>query len=217
MPDGRGGPVRPSRRRGRGVMTTAQADTIADEKRALRTRARARRREAREAAGPGAAGAAVDTFFAAITLRAGCIAAGYWPMNDEFDVRPLLAALYARGHACGLPVVAGAGMPLVFRAWTPETVLVPAAFGTSVPPEDAPEVTPEMLLVPLLAFDERGFRLGYGGGFYDATLARLRSGGEAVLAVGTGFDGQRVDRVPTGASDQPLDWVVTEARALEVV
>ncbi|MFQ5959414.1 MAG: 5-formyltetrahydrofolate cyclo-ligase [Alphaproteobacteria bacterium] len=197
-------------------MTTGEAETIAEAKRTLRKRARARRSEAREAAGPGAADAAARNFFDAITPPAGCVVSGYWPMNDEFDVRPLLAALYARGHGCGLPVVAGKGRPLVFRAWTPETALVPAAFGISVPPEDAPEVTPALLLVPLLAFDDRGYRLGYGGGFYDLTLARLRAGRGAVLAVGVAFDGQRVDAVPAGASDQPLDWVVTEARALEV-
>ncbi|MFQ5784258.1 MAG: 5-formyltetrahydrofolate cyclo-ligase [Alphaproteobacteria bacterium] len=191
-------------------MTVASLD---QEKRALRIVARERRRAAHAAAGPGAASAAVANFFAAITPRDGCAVSGYWPMADEFDVRPLMTALHDRGHVCALPVVTGRGRPLVFRRWTPGMALDPAAFGTSVPPADAPEITPELLLVPLLAFDERGYRLGYGGGFYDRTLAGLRAAGRPALAVGVGFEGQRVDETPAAATDQRLDRLITERRA----
>lgn len=197
-------------------MIAAHAGAIADEKRALRALSRTRRRAAREAAAPDAGEAAARHFFSAIEPAPGCVVSGYWPMDAEFDVRPLLTALHARGHPCGLPVVVGRGRRLTFRAWRPGARLETAGFGIEVPPADAPEVTPELVLVPLLAFDERGFRLGWGGGYYDMTLAELREAGRKVLAVGIGFEAQRVDRVPTAASDRRLDWVVTEARAREM-
>ena len=160
--------------------------------------------------------AAARHFFSAIEPAPDGVVSGYWPIDAEFDVRPLLGALHARGHPCGLPVVVGRGRPLVFRSWRPGDRLEAAAFGVSVPLGDAPEVTPGLLLVPLLAFDDRGFRLGYGGGYYDMTLGALGAGGGAVTAVGVGFEAQRVDRVPAGATDRRLDWVVTEARARRI-
>jgi 5-formyltetrahydrofolate cyclo-ligase len=192
-------------------MTTA--DPTAEAKRLLRAETRARRSEARAAA-PDAGEHAVSQFFDAITPAPGCVVSGYWPMDDEFDARPLLGALDARGHPIGLPVVLGKGRPLVFRRWRPGDTLEPAVFGTSVPGEAAAEVTPSLLLVPLLAVDPRGFRLGYGGGFYDRTLDGLRAAGSAVTAVGISFDAQCIASVPTNTNDQPLDWLVTECRAV---
>jgi len=127
---------------------------------------------------------------------------------------PFWASFMDAARSIGLPVVVGKGRPLVFRRWRPGEALQPAAFGTSVPGAAAPEVTPDMLLVPLLAVDPRGYRLGYGGGFYDRTLDRLRGGGRTVTAVGVGFDAQCVAAVPKGLGDQPLDWLVTERRAV---
>ena len=197
-------------------MTASPEPTIADAKANLRAAARLRRREASaragERAGEGAGEAVARLFLEAVAAGAGCVVSAYWPMGDELDVRPLLAALHGRGHPCCLPVVEGAGEPLVFRAWTPSTSLVPAPFGTSVPPDDAPVMTPEVLIVPLLAFDVRGYRLGYGGGFYDRTLAALRAAGKPALAVGVAFEGQRADEVPVDGNDQRLDMLVTERR-----
>ena len=105
----------------------------------------------------------------------------------------------------------GCGLPLVFRAWKPGDALVAAAFGTRVPSDDAPVLTPELLLVPMLAFDDRGYRLGYGGGFYDRSLAGLKS----PIAVGCAYDAQRVDDLPVDDHDRRLDWIVTETRILE--
>ena len=198
-------------------MTASPEMTIADAKAAVRAAARVRRREARahamEKAGEGAGEAVARLFLEAVAPGARCVVSAYWPMGDELDVRPLLAALHDRGHPCCLPVVTGAGEPLAFRAWTPSTSLVPAAFGTSVPPDDAPVMTPEVLIVPLLAFDVRGYRLGYGGGFYDRTLAALRIAGKPALAVGVAFEGQRVDDLPVDGTDQRLDMLITEQRA----
>ncbi|MDJ0951517.1 MAG: 5-formyltetrahydrofolate cyclo-ligase [Alphaproteobacteria bacterium] len=134
---------------------------------------------------------------------------GYWPTRGEIDPRPLLSVLSERGHTIGLPVVAGPAQPLVFRMWRPGDALVEGSFAIMTPPETAPEVTPDALLVPLLAFDRRGFRLGYGGGFYDRTLAKLRAAGH-VYALGVAFAAQQVEAVPRTASDEPLDALATE-------
>lgn len=143
------------------------------------------------------------------------VVSGYWPLKDELDPRPAMAALAAMGHSLCLPVVVGRDRPLVFRAWDDKTALQPAAFGTMVPGPDCPVLEPELLLVPLLAFDRRGFRLGYGGGFYDRSLAGLRAWGRAT-AVGVAFAAQEVPEVPIEAADEKLDWIVTERESLRL-
>lgn len=143
-------------------------------------------------------------------------AAGYWPLGSELDVRPLLLHLHEGGRTVALPVSGPKGTPLIFRAWGPETALCEGRFGIREPDHGAPEVVPAVLFVPLLAFDRRGHRLGYGAGYYDRTLAGLRAAGGAVLAVGIGFAGQEVDAVPHGPYDQPLDWIVTERFSIKV-
>ena len=140
---------------------------------------------------------------------------GYWPMADEIDVRPLMTRLFEDGWKVALPVVVAKGEPLIFRRWRPGMVLQAGGFGTLHPGPEAPEIVPDILLVPLLAFDNRGFRLGWGGGFYDRTLARLRAAGE-VNAVGIAYQGQNVDSVPHSSHDQPLDRVVTDEGILEI-
>lgn len=135
----------------------------------------------------------------------------FWSMGSEIDTLPLLQALNDAGIATALPVVVKKASPLVFRAWAPEDQLVDGGFGTSVPEPMAPEVRPDVLIVPLLAYDNDGYRLGYGGGFYDRTLEMLRRDHPGVIAVGVAFSGQRVDTVTRGPHDQPLDWIATEA------
>lgn len=188
--------------------------TIADHKAALRRDAMARRRDAARAQ-PDAGAALRDNFLAAIVIPAGAIVSGFWPMGDEIDVKPLMHALIARGHRIALPCVAGRGKPLVFRAWAPGDTLIPGTLGTSTPSDDKPALTPDVVIAPLLAFDRRGYRLGYGAGYYDLTLAHLRAGG-GVLAVGVGYDAQEADALPAEPWDQPVDWIVTERRALPV-
>lgn len=181
-------------------------------KTALRAEAKRRRGEAASLA-PAAAEAVCAEVLAAVPFPAGCAVSAYWPMRDELDPRPLMHRLAGRGHPIGLPVMAGKGRPLVFRAWRPGDALEPGGFGTQVPAPDRPEVRPRVLLVPMLAFDRTGYRLGYGGGFYDRTLAGLRADGDA-LAVGIAYAGQEVDDVPHDGNDQRLDWIVTEAEAI---
>mgnify|MGYP003483513180 CR=1 FL=1 len=120
----------------------------------------------------------------------------------------MMRSLAARGHTLCLPVVIAKGRPLAFRAWAPGDPLERVAFGLSVPRWDAPPAVPDFLLVPLLAFDRRGFRLGYGGGYFDRTLRDLRQR-KPILAVGLGLDELEVDAVPHLDYDQRLDWVLT--------
>ena len=180
----------------------------------LRRMAAARRTEA-AAAAPEAGGAVRDRLRAALRVPEAAVVSGYWPMRGELDPRPALLALAAAGHPLCLPVVAGKGRPLIFRAWAPGADLVPGAFGAEVPVPESPVLQPSLLLVPLLAFDRRGYRLGYGGGFYDRTLAALRRARE-VTAVGLAFAAQEVDQVPAEATDERLDWIVTEGEALSL-
>ena len=130
--------------------------------------------------------------------------AGYWPIGTEIDIRPLLTALHERGHPILLPTTPPRGHPLSFRLWQPGNPLQSGRFGTVVPTGDGG--TPDVLLVPLLAWDGRGHRLGYGGGYYDRTLAAL----PGCPAIGCAFAAQRIPEVPAGAHDMPLDAVATE-------
>jgi 5-formyltetrahydrofolate cyclo-ligase len=145
----------------------------------------------------------------ALAMPPGIAISGYWPLPGEIDVRPALRHYHREGHTVGLPVVTGKHQPLVFRLWDPSLELVQGSFRVMTPPPEAPAVLPTILLVPLLAFDPEGYRLGYGGGFYDRTLAKLRAEAHAV-AVGVAYAVQEVPLVPRGAFDQPLDFIVTE-------
>ena len=137
----------------------------------------------------------------------------YWPKGAEIDPRPTIAALQDRGHEVGLPVMDGGDRPLVFRRWRQGEPLHPVGYGLLEPGADAPVLTPRLLLVPLLAFDRRGVRLGYGGGYYDRTLADLRARGSAV-AVGLAYSVQELPEVPHHQADQRMDWVVTESETI---
>ena len=138
--------------------------------------------------------------------------AGYLPIRDEIDPRPALAALAARGLAVCVPVIEGSGLPLRFVLWAPGDATHTGPLGVEAPTGGAP-AEPDLLLVPLLAFDPRGHRLGYGGGFYDRTIAALRAR-RRVVALGFAYAAQRVAQVPDSATDMRLDGIVTEAEVL---
>jgi len=140
---------------------------------------------------------------------------GFWPIGDEFDPRPLMEDLAARGHRLCLPVVVGKGRPLAFRAWAPGDPLERAGFGLSVPRWDAPPAIPRFLIVPLLAFDRRGYRVGYGAGYYDRTILELKAHVPRLYALGVGFALQEIPEVPALAHDQRLDAIATEAYLIE--
>ena len=137
------------------------------------------------------------------------VVSAFHPYQSEIDTRPLLGRLAGEGWTTCLPVVLGKGVPLEFRRWLPGESLIKGVWGIERPPETSPVVEPDVLIIPLLAFDRKGFRLGYGGGFYDRTLEKLRVL-KKIVAIGVGYGAQEVDAVPHGAHDQPLDYMMTE-------
>jgi 5-formyltetrahydrofolate cyclo-ligase len=149
-----------------------------------------------------------------IEVVPGAIVSGFSPMKSEISPLPLLRRLADAGLSLALPVVTGRGQPLVMRAWSFGTPLVSGVWGIREPPADAPELYPDILIVPLLAFDRRGYRLGYGGGYYDRTIARLRTM-KPVTAVGIAFSAQQIEDVPITPRDERLDLVLTEAGTID--
>jgi 5-formyltetrahydrofolate cyclo-ligase len=142
------------------------------------------------------------------TLGAPGEVSGYHPIRDELSPVRLMEALLAAGWRLSLPVVTGKTSPLTFRRWAPGGALIEAGFGLRIPPGSAPSVTPSVLLVPLAAFDSSGFRIGYGGGYYDRTLAGFRAAGR-VTAIGIAYECQQVAAVPREPHDQRLDHILT--------
>lgn len=159
----------------------------------------------------GQGGLAAARLLEQLEPHAGKVISGYMAMRSEIDPRPAMEALSATSRIC-VPVIKGKGQPLTFALWTPETTMVDGPFGASIPA--APDyVEPEVLIVPLVAFDRRGNRLGYGGGFYDRTLAMLRAI-RPTRAIGFSWAAQEAQNLPIEATDQPLDMIVTENEVL---
>ena len=180
----------------------------------LRDRAERIRKEAHAQRADAAAASLSGRFLDSVgNLPSGSVVSLYWPMQHEMDVRPLMADLSARGVWIALPVMDGQASPLKFRAWSPGENLVSAPFGVREPSDAAEELTPDIVAVPLLAFDQQGNRLGYGGGYYDRTLAHFRQERE-VLAIGVAYDEQEFPSVPVDAGDERLDMVVTDRRTI---
>jgi 5-formyltetrahydrofolate cyclo-ligase len=145
-------------------------------------------------------------------VSAGARVAGYWPIGDEADVRPILHRLHEIGAECALPVVTGSGRPLLFRAWRPGDDLMEGPLATRQPLDDKSEIVPNILLVPGLAFDRNGWRLGQGGGFYDRTIEGLANRAP-IFTVGVCFSCQVIEAVPYGPGDVPMDALATEEAA----
>ena len=137
------------------------------------------------------------------------IYAAYLPIRSELSPLPLVAALADLGIATALPVTPQPGNPLTFYRWAPGMRLDDGPYNTKQPPLSNESVIPDVILAPMLAFDARCWRLGYGGGFYDRSIARLRDSGHEVVVIGIAFAGQQVDKVPTGPYDMALDAVWT--------
>lgn len=132
----------------------------------------------------------------------------YWPMRSEADPRPILEALQERGLPLCLPAIVARRM--LFRRWAPYEPIVPGGFGTLVPQPEQPDVVPAILIVPLAAFDRRGYRIGYGKGHYDAKLTELG----AVISIGIAYGAQEIAAVPEEPHDRRLDWIVTERETI---
>ncbi len=175
--------------------------SLSERKAQLRRAAKA----ARDGASPLARAAAATRLYARLMHLRGAVIAGYLPIGSEVDPRHAMAALGRDNRMC-VPVVASRGAPLRFREWWPGIALEKAAFGVDVPTEGGWRV-PDIVIVPLLAFDADGGRLGYGGGFYDRTLPGLNG----ARAIGLAVEAQRMDTLPLAGTDVTLSEIVTEA------
>jgi len=179
----------------------------------LRRRALATRKDVFAARGAVAAQALSANLTAKFPDVRGKIIAGYWPIGSEIDCRLGLTALHQNGAVACLPITGQRGDRLVFRRWAPDDALEQGPFGTFHPRSSAAVIEPSVLLIPLLAFDAKGQRLGYGAGYYDRTLSAMRSV-KSVMAIGIAFDEQETDLIPTEPTDAALDGVVTDKRLL---
>lgn len=148
------------------------------------------------------------TAVTALGITPGMPVSAFLSIGDELDTGPLLAALQGAGARLSLPVMQGKGKPLIFRAFAPGDDLATVVWGIREPKADRPQLKPSLMLVPLLAFDSQGWRLGYGGGFYDRTIREARAK-RALRTIGLAFDEQKVDAVPHLDYDEPLDDVLT--------
>ncbi|HLL29225.1 MAG TPA: 5-formyltetrahydrofolate cyclo-ligase [Xanthobacteraceae bacterium] len=189
-------------------MILTEAKSAADKKRELREAAIARRDRMPPDDRVRAARKIAAGHFP-IEVPKGAIVAGFSPINTEFNPIPLLRRFSDAGARLALPKVVGRGNPLRMREWKFGDPLVAGVWGIREPGPDAPEVDPDILLVPFAAFDRAGYRIGYGAGYYDMTLAALRAK-KTIVAVGLGFATQEVDKVPVEAHDQRLDFILTE-------
>jgi len=150
-----------------------------------------------------------------LTLAPGTIVSGFMPLKNEINPLPLMRKLADAGARLALPVVVGRGKPLVMRGWQWGEPLVAGVRGIREPAPEAPEVQPDILLVPLLAFDRGGHRIGYGAGYYDLTIAQSRAR-KPIVAVGIAFAAQEVETVPRTAFDAQLDLVLTENETIDL-
>ncbi|HET9244296.1 MAG TPA: 5-formyltetrahydrofolate cyclo-ligase [Xanthobacteraceae bacterium] len=191
----------------------AQSTSIEDAKAALRRQARARR-DALPADMRAAAAQAIAARPFPVAVAPDAIVAGFMPMGSEINPIPLMRTLASCGAQLALPAVAGRGKPLTMRAFAFGETLVPGIWGIREPAPGAPEVAPDILIVPLLAFDRSGHRIGYGAGYYDMTVAALRAR-KTILACGVGFAAQEISTVPTTPRDVRLDLVLTEREVID--
>lgn len=144
-----------------------------------------------------------------------CVVASYYPIGSEIDPRPLAETFMCEQVKIALPVLEGPDLPVTFKRWSPGEPLERGPFGVLEPVADARTVTPDLVLVPLVAADRTGGRLGYGKGYYDRTLAGLRAAGR-VRAIGLAFDEQLVDAIGVESHDQPLDWIITPTEVIKI-
>ncbi|MCG6207278.1 5-formyltetrahydrofolate cyclo-ligase [Rhodopseudomonas sp. HC1] len=186
--------------------------TDAPSKNDLRAAALARRRGLSEAARTAAA-MAIAARGLPFELPPGAVVSGYAPIRGELDPLPLMQALAARGARLVLPAVVQQGRPLRFHAWQPGDALLRSPLGIDEPRPEAPELNPDILLIPLAAFDGLGHRIGYGAGYYDCTLEALGAA-RRIITVGLAFAVQQIAAVPAAAHDVALDYVLTEHETL---
>jgi 5-formyltetrahydrofolate cyclo-ligase len=195
-------------------MPGVDADTIAERKAELRKEGRARR-AALPVLEQSEAAQTIAARGLPVAVAPGAIVSGYAPIKSEISPLPLMRRAADAGAKLALPVIQGRGTPLIMRAWGFGETLGSGVWGIREPKPEAPEVFPDILLVPLLSFDRAGYRLGYGAGYYDMTIARLRAM-KPVVAIGIAFAAQEVDEVPKTPRDERLDLVLTEREIIDL-
>ena len=191
----------------------SEPPAIPDQKAALRTAALALR-DALPAAMRAAAAETIAARAFPVTVAPGTIVAGFSPMKTEINPIPLLRKLSDAGAQLALPAIAGRGKPLLMRAWHFGAPLKAGQWGIREPTADAAEVAPDILIVPLAAFDRAGHRIGYGAGYYDMTINALRAQ-KPILAIGIAFAAQEIPKVPATERDARLDLVLTEREIID--
>jgi 5-formyltetrahydrofolate cyclo-ligase len=195
-------------------MTESTVESLSDKKAELRREAMARR----DALPPEARQAAAEAIAARkfpLAIAPGVIVSGFMPLKSEINPLPLMRKLAGQGARLALPVVAGRGKPLMMREWVFGEPLVAGVWGIREPQPEAAVVDPDILLVPLLAFDRAGHRIGYGAGYYDLTLAQLRAR-KLVIAAGLAFAIQEIAAIPATPRDARLDLVLTEREVIDL-
>ena len=192
----------------------SQPDSISELKSIIRSDA-ILRRDALPAPERAKAAEAIAARAFPLAIEPGQIVSGFSPLRTEINPIPLMRKLADRGVQLALPVVAGKGQPLIMRAWRFGEPLDSGVWGIREPKADAPEVAPDILLVPLLAFDRDGHRIGYGAGYYDMTIGTLRAI-KPVVAVGIAYAAQEIASVPVAPRDARLDLVLTEREIIDL-
>ena len=195
--------------------TTILSDTsVSDQKADLRTATLAKR-DALPAAERQAAAETIAQRAFPLTIAPGTIVAGFMPMKSEINPLPLMRKLADAGAQLALPAIAGRGKPLIMRAWNVGDAFKTGQWGIREPVPEAPEVAPDILIVPLACFDRAGHRIGYGAGYYDMTIHALRAA-KTVTAIGIAFAAQEIARVPATERDERLDLVLTEREVIDL-
>ena len=192
----------------------ADNDKSPEQLKAVLRRAAMARRDALPPAERMAAALAIARQGLPVEVTPGIVVSGFSPLKSEISPLPLLRRLADAGASLALPAVAGRGQPLIMRAWSFGAPLVSGVWGIREPPADAPALFPDILIVPVLAFDRRGHRIGYGAGYYDMTISGLRAM-KPVLAIGLAFAVQEIVAVPATPRDARLDLVLTEHGAID--
>tara|TARA_B100000575_G_scaffold176318_1_gene141385 strand:- start:298 stop:921 length:624 start_codon:yes stop_codon:yes gene_type:complete len=187
---------------------------IQELKKRLRDKATSIRGEISNEAAAEAADAIATHFFRTWSPGRSKVVAGFWPINSEINIRPLIENLYRAGCDIVLPEVVAPSKVLLFRKWTTGAQMTKGSYKTSVLTASAAVMEPDWILVPLLAFDPERFRLGYGGGYYDVTLSQLAKKRE-IFTIGVAYDIQKIDVVPRESSDFQLDAILTENRVIK--
>jgi len=192
----------------------SQPDSLSELKSIIRKDALLRR-DALPAAERAKAAEAIAARAFPVAIEPGQIVSGFSPLKTEINPIPLMRKLADAGAQLALPVVAGKGKPLIMRAWCFGEPLDSGVWGIREPNADATEVAPDILLVPLLAFDRQGYRIGYGAGYYDMTIGKLRAM-KPVVAVGIAYAAQEIASVPITPRDARLDLVLTEREIIDL-